>query len=172
MRYKEKRVKTHCFLEGWVSLSQDFRGRGRPSRIFLVSRKLGTFCYLKPRLHDTACCQTGWTTRFDNWLNEQLFVQHSIVYTNIQPVVKPCLSNRLYNPVWQPVERHGCQTGCEACLTTGWMSVYTIQPVVKPVWQTVVSCTRGLTVQTAPCYVQSFWHNTGVWQTDGWNCYS
>jgi len=23
-----------------------------------------------------------------------------------------------------------------------------------------------LTVQTAPCYVQSFWHNTGVWQTD------
>ena len=33
-----------------------------------------------------------------------------------------------------------------------------------------------LTVQTAPCYVQSFWHNTGVWQTDrrtdGRNCYS
>ena len=24
-----------------------------------------------------------------------------------------------------------------------------------------------LTVQTAPCYVQSFWYNTGVWQTDG-----
>ena len=24
-----------------------------------------------------------------------------------------------------------------------------------------------LTVQTAPCYVQSFWHNTGVWRTDG-----
>jgi len=23
------------------------------------------------------------------------------------------------------------------------------------------------TVQTSPCYVQSFWHNTGVWQTDG-----
>jgi len=22
------------------------------------------------------------------------------------------------------------------------------------------------TVQTAPCYLQSFWHNTGVWQTD------
>ena len=28
-----------------------------------------------------------------------------IVYTDIQPVVKPCLSNRLYNPVWQSVER-------------------------------------------------------------------
>jgi len=24
-----------------------------------------------------------------------------------------------------------------------------------------------LTVQTAPCYVQSFWHNIGVWLTDG-----
>jgi len=24
-----------------------------------------------------------------------------------------------------------------------------------------------LTVQTAPCYVPSFWHNTGVWQTGG-----
>jgi len=23
-----------------------------------------------------------------------------------------------------------------------------------------------LTVQIAPCYVQSFWHNTGMWQTD------
>jgi len=21
-------------------------------------------------------------------------------------------------------------------------------------------------VQTAPCYVPSFWHNTGVWRTD------
>jgi len=33
-----------------------------------------------------------------------------------------------------------------------------------------------LTVQTAPCYVPSFWHNTGVWQTDREtdrrNCYS
>jgi len=23
-----------------------------------------------------------------------------------------------------------------------------------------------LTVQTAPCYVPSFWHNTGMWRTD------
>jgi len=27
-------------------------------------------------------------------------------------------------------------------------------------------------VQTAPCYVPSFWHNTGMWQTDGRNCHS
>jgi len=24
----------------------------------------------------------------------------------------------------------------------------------------------NLTVQTAPCYVLSFWHNTGVWRTE------
>ena len=53
------------------------------------------WCSLKPRLHDTTCCQpvvqpgltagcivytagcqTGCTARFDNRLNEQLFVQH------------------------------------------------------------------------------------------------
>jgi len=56
---------------------------------------------------------TGSTNRFDNRLNEQrLFVQH------------------------------GCQTGCQTHLTTSWMFVYTIQPVV--VWQPVVSCKRGL----------------------------
>jgi len=64
---------------------------------------------VKPHLHDITCCQTGlttgcimytagsqigYTTRFDNRLNEQLFVQHGcqtglmLVYT-IQPVVKP-----------------------------------------------------------------------------------
>jgi len=62
-----------AFRRGWVTFSQDFRGRCHPWEIFLVSTKLDTFCYL--------------------------------------------------------------------------------------------------TVQTAPCYVQSFWHNTGVWQmgrqTDG-----
>jgi len=40
---------------------------------------------IKPHLHDTTCCQIGLTTS-------------CIVYTNIQPVVKP-------EPVWQTV---GC----------------------------------------------------------------
>jgi len=76
----------------------------------------------------------------------------------IQPVWQPVgclfarcsrLSHRLYN--WTA----GCQTG----LTTGWMFVYTmqpvVQPVVKPVWQPVCnrlycvykhsSCKTGLT---------------------------
>jgi len=95
--------------------------------------------------HPTGCqygCQTGLTT---SWM---------FVYT-IQPVVKPCLSNWLYNPVWQPCWRNrlfvqpvvkpgcttglitGCihytavrQTGCQMGLTTGWMFVYTMHPVV------------------------------------------
>jgi len=46
---------------------------------------------LRPRLHDTAGCQTGWTTG-------------CIVYTNIQPVVQP-----LARPVWQPVA--SCKLG-------------------------------------------------------------
>jgi len=83
-----------------------------------------------------------------------------------QPVCLQCwtvlneqtrLSNWLYNPVWQllneqplfirSVVKSGCTTGlttgcihdtaiCQTGLTTGWMFVYTIQPV----WQLVVSC--------------------------------
>jgi len=68
----------------------------------------------------TAGCQTSCTTRFDNRLNEQwLFVQH------------------------------GCQTSCQTRLTTGWMFVYTIQPVVQVVVQTVVLCKRGFTEMAA-----------------------
>jgi len=99
-----------------------------------------------------------------------------IVYTNIQPAVKP-----VWQPVWQNgciVYTAGCQTGChtglynrfdkhglttgcihdtavlsngcQTGLTAGWMFVYTIQPVVKPVWQRVwqpvVSCKRGFSL--------------------------
>jgi len=53
--------------------------------------------WLKPRLHDTTCCQTGFTTG-------------CIVYTNIQPVVKPA-DNRFHNLLYR-VHTAGCQTGC------------------------------------------------------------
>jgi len=127
---------------------------------------------LKPRLHDTTCCQTGCQTGLTaGWM---------FVYT-IQPVAKPVVK-----PVWQPVVSSiqtfnrlsnqfdnrfdnrlyrvysqlstgcivytaGCQTGCQGgcttrfdnrlhrvnkhptgchtSLTTGWMFVYTMQPV-------------------------------------------
>jgi len=74
----------------------------------------------------TADCQTGCTTRFDNRLNENLFVQHGC-----QTRCQTGFDNRL-NEQWLFVQ-HGCQTGCQTGLTTGWMFVYTIQPVVQPV---------------------------------------
>jgi len=44
------------------------------------------------------------------------------------------LSNRLYNRLYR-VNKHptGCRTGGQTGLTNGWMFVYTIQLVVKPV---------------------------------------
>jgi len=38
-------------------------------------------------------------------------------------------------------------------LTTGWMFVYTIQPVVKPVVQPAVSCKRGIKVTSGSVLV-------------------
>jgi len=46
---------------------------------------------VKPRLHDTTCCQTGYQNRFDNRVNVCIQDRTGcgcIVYTNIQPVVK------------------------------------------------------------------------------------
>jgi len=106
---------------------------------------------VKPHLHDTTCCQTDLTTG-------------CIVYTNIQPVVKP-----VRQPVWQPavsciqpvvvavrstrlsnrfdnrlyhLNKH--PTGCQS----RWMFVYMTQSVVKlvaqPDWQPVVACKWGI----------------------------
>ena len=100
---------------------------------------------LKPCLHDTTGCQTGLTTV----LNEQLFVQ---------PVVKPCLTNRfdkhslttvlneqLNEQLFvQLVVKLGCTTGLATGLTTGCIVYTNIYPVVKPLWQQVVSCKWGL----------------------------
>jgi len=130
---------------------------------------------IKPRLHETTCCQTGCQTALTTGC---------IVYTNIQPAVKP-----VWQPVWQPavsciqgvvkpVVQPGLTTGwtISGCsfnpvertvavrsirlsnttgMTTGWMFVYTIQPVIKPVvqpvWQPVVSCKRGIKHMRLKC---------------------
>jgi len=105
--------------------------------------------WLKPRLHDTTCCQTDCQTGCQTGLTTSC-----IVYTNIQPVVKPT----------------GCQTRLTTGLTTGCIvyiqpvvktvvkpgltpvertvavrSTRLSNPVVKPVWQPVVSRKRGMT---------------------------
>jgi len=78
----------------------------------------------------------------------------------IQPVVKPvvqtglttgwtnsgCSFNTVVKLVWQPIDNwlysvNKHPTGCQ----TSWC-FYTIQPVVKPVVQLVVSCKRGISL--------------------------
>ena len=83
---------------------------------------------LQPRLHDTTCCQTHCQTRLTTVC---------IVYTNIQPVVKPVwqMAVSCIQPVVKPVVQPG--------LTTGWTNSCSfntvVKPVVKPLWQPVVS---------------------------------
>jgi len=80
----------------------------------------------------TAGCQTGCTTGLTTVLNEQ------------------CVCSTRLNDQCLFVQ-DGCQTRLTTGFTTGWMFVYTIQPVVKPVvqpdWQPVVSCKRSITKQ-------------------------
>jgi len=47
-RYEAKRVKTHCFLVRVGQFEPRFQGKGSSfGNTFLVSAKLGKFCYLK-----------------------------------------------------------------------------------------------------------------------------
>ena len=70
----------------------------------------GIVANVKPRLHDITCCQTGCHTGL----------------TIVQPVGQPAASCITVNK--HPI---GCQAGCSTDLTTGWMFVYTMQPVVN-----------------------------------------
>ena len=120
--------------------------------------------FVIPHLHDTTGCQLGCTTGLTTGC---------IVYTNIPPVVKPvsglttgwmfvCIvytdiqpvwQNRLYNPVWQPVEWtvavHSTRLSnrvWQPCWTNRHCSFNrlpnrVVQP--QPVWQPAVYDTAG-----------------------------
>ena len=83
------------------------------------------------------------------------------------------LYNRFDNRQYR-VNKH--PTGCQTGLTTGWMFVYTIQPVVRSVWQPVwqpcwtnrlfvqpvvkLGCTTSLTnTVSQPCWMNSWLSN-------------
>jgi len=89
----------------------------------------------------SAGCQTGCTTQFDNSVERTATVRSTRLLNRLYNE----LDNRLYRVNKHPA---GCRTGLTTGLTTGWMFVYTIQPVVKP--QPVVSCKRGMSVQLVP----------------------
>jgi len=70
-----------------------------------------------------------WQTRFDNRVERTATVRS----TGYQTGLYNRFDNRLYtgySRFFKPVVKRVWQPG----LTTGWMFVYTIQPVVKPVW--------------------------------------
>ena len=103
-------------------------------RTWLSSRRLNLRSLrrriLKPRLHDTTCCQKGCR----NGSTTGCIVYR---YSNIQPVIKT-----VWQPVWQtavsciqPVAKPVVQPG----LTTGWTNSCSfntvVKPAVKPVWK-------------------------------------
>jgi len=87
---------------------------------------------VKPRLHDTAGCQTGLYNRFDK---HGLTTGWMFVYTT-QPVVKPVVK-RVWQPVWQPCSTNSC--------SFNRLSNRVVPPVWQRVWQPVVSCIQTFT---------------------------
>jgi len=78
----------------------------------LSCRKTNTS--LKPRLHDTPCCQTGCQTG----LTTGCIVYTAGCQTGCQAHCTTRFDNRLkFNELWLFVQ-HGCQTGCTNGLTT------------------------------------------------------
>jgi len=106
-----------------------------------------------------SCKQTSnrFLNGFDNRVERTATVRLSATVRSTR------LSNRLYNPVWQPAvygfdnRLNVCihdATGCQSGLTTGCIVYTNIYPVVKPVWQQVVSCKRRFRKTCRECY----WH--------------
>ena len=102
------------------------------------------------------------SNRFDNRFHNRVERTDCSFNTVVKPVVQPGLTTVLNEqPLFiKPVVKLGCTTGlttgcihdtavCETGWQTGftasWMFVYRIQPVVKPVWQLVVSCIQTFT---------------------------
>ena len=108
--------------------------RSRPIGASLLTTSPQQGCLaLKPSLHHTTCCQTGWlyrvysrlSNRLCNRLSNQVWQPVERIVCSFNTVVKPCLSNRLYNPVDNRLNEQCCSFNT------------VVKPVVKPVWQPV-----------------------------------
>ena len=133
--------------------------RNRAPKWRSFSEKVGinvTFCFfLRPR--KSHCCAEPRTLTYftsmsvvASWLWAELIPRlHDT--TGCQFVVTCVTGLTTFDDRLYRVNKHstGCQTGCQTVLTTSWMFVYTMQPVVKP------GCTTGLTTgcihDTAGC---------------------
>jgi len=113
-------------------------------------------CTVKPRLHDTTCCQTGRKCLYTRYNRLSTGCQTRwqtglttgcIVYTNIQSVVK-----LVWQPVWQPavsciqpVVKPVVQPGLTTALNEQSVrSTRLSNRLYNAVWQPAVSCKRGI----------------------------
>jgi len=115
-------------------------------------------------IHDTTSCQDGLTTGCIVYVYKHStgcqtrLTTGCIVYTaGCKTGCRTRFDNRLNEQLFV---QHGCQTG----LTTGWMFVYTIQPVVKPVVQPVWQRAKSLVSKSKskPC-VRTAYSYTKRW---------
>jgi len=139
---------------------------------FVASLCISHICGRADQFMSERCCYTPFTrynrlsnrlyNRFDNRLYR--VNKHPTGCQNgCQPVWQPCwtnshcsfnrLSNRVVQPVWQ-LAVYKIQLVVKPAVKR--MFVYTIQPVVKTVWQPVVSCKRGFRIAPLNC---CWWHS-------------
>jgi len=85
--------------------------RDRNGKQFMIHH----YWNVKPRLHDTTGCETGWTLT-NGWTTG------CIMYTNVQPVVQPVV----HQPVVQPLVRFDNRGW-----TTGGLTTAVEQPVAS-----------------------------------------
>jgi len=82
-------------------------------------------------VHSTGC-QTVLYNRFDNRVERTAAVRSTGCQTGLyNRFDKPGCTTSLTTGCIH--DTAGCQTSCQTGVTTSWMFVYTIQPVVKPV---------------------------------------
>ena len=127
-------------LEGWVSLSQDFRGKGRPWEYFLVSRKLDTFCYRTvQKLHRATCSRFDTIPACDRRTDRRT---DGIAIANTALAMR-ALRRAVKNYSWKCLQRSkpaASETGVFRCFVQtnaglGYLTrVCTRQIVYEPVW--------------------------------------
>ena len=85
-------------------------------------------------------------TCFKKQFHDELYADDLILMANCKTGLRKIPFPR-HNLLPNQLSTHDT-TYCPTSLTTGWMFVYTMQPVaqpvVQPVWQPAVSCKRGI----------------------------
>ena len=143
-------TQIHSIYRASIALRGKNRAWSAPEKIKYVKTKQNNACSISHFLKfsyvtNFSVCETRIWWKLQT-ISKAPFTRYNLLSN--RPVVS-CMQtfNRLSNPF---DNRYDNRLYRVYVRTTGWMFVYTIQPVVKPVvqpvWQPVVSCTRGITI--------------------------